>query len=87
VAYVRPQAGGRVSAESGNQAIADQATGAMVGFICLGPEARVPGVEAQPGILDVGAGMRPDLVGTHSCAQDGREVSYVVLMNGGKAAG
>lgn len=35
----------------------------LVGFCCLGSEARVPGVMGRDGVLDVGAGLRPDLVG------------------------
>ncbi len=35
----------------------------LVGFCCLGNEARVPGMRARDGVLDVGAGLRPDLVG------------------------
>ena len=125
---------GAITAESGYQAVADSATGALVGYICLDAEARVPGLGAEPGILDVGAGMRPDLVGSrigtefgaivlghiaalagearlravvqswnerslrlcaglgfhavgsHTCVQDGQEVSYVVLTTGGQAA-
>lgn len=37
--------------------------GLLVGFACVGAEARVPGVEAEAGTTDVGYGMRPDLVG------------------------
>jgi ribosomal-protein-alanine N-acetyltransferase len=37
--------------------------GALVGYCCFGHEARVPGVSAQDGTLDVGYGMRPELVG------------------------
>ena len=125
---------GTITAESGYQAVADSAIGALVGYICLGAEARVPGLGAEPGILDVGAGMRPDLVGSrigtefgaivlghiaalagearlravvqswnerslrlcaglgfhavgsHTCVQDGQEVSYVVLKTDGQAA-
>jgi ribosomal-protein-alanine N-acetyltransferase len=65
----------RLRAESGYEAVADAATGALVGFICLGPEARVPGVEATPGVVDVGAGMRPELVGTRI----GSEFGGVIL--------
>jgi RimJ/RimL family protein N-acetyltransferase len=35
----------------------------LVGFYCTGVEARVPGLSEQPGTVDVGVGMRPDLVG------------------------
>ncbi len=94
----------------------------------------MPGIGDETGIVDVGAGMRPDLVGTrvgtdfgaavlghfqavagearlrtlvqswnerslrlcarlgfravgtHTCVQDGRDVTYVVLMTGGQTA-
>ena len=35
----------------------------LVGYACFGQEARVPGVVEEAGVLDVGYGMRPDLVG------------------------
>jgi RimJ/RimL family protein N-acetyltransferase len=35
----------------------------LVGSCCFGQGARVPGVEEERGILDVGYGMRPDLMG------------------------
>jgi [ribosomal protein S18]-alanine N-acetyltransferase len=35
----------------------------LVGFGCLGDDARVPGLPEADGVLDVGVGMRPDLVG------------------------
>jgi RimJ/RimL family protein N-acetyltransferase len=35
----------------------------LAGSCCFGPEARVPGIDEQPGTLDVGYGMRADLVG------------------------
>jgi RimJ/RimL family protein N-acetyltransferase len=31
--------------------------------VCTGQEARVPGLAEQDGIVDIGVGMRPDLVG------------------------
>lgn len=37
--------------------------GRLVGYCCFGAEARVPGIDAVPGVVDVGYGMRPDLVG------------------------
>ena len=37
--------------------------GSLIGYCCFGVEARVPGVDEQEGTLDVGYGMRPDLVG------------------------
>jgi RimJ/RimL family protein N-acetyltransferase len=38
-------------------------SGEVAGFACFGVEARVPGLEERPGVLDVGVGMRPDLTG------------------------
>lgn len=35
----------------------------LVGFVCFGAEARVPGQHEVPGTLDIGAGVRPDRVG------------------------
>ena len=35
----------------------------LVGYCCFGREARVPGVFEEEGVLDVGYGMRPDLMG------------------------
>jgi [ribosomal protein S18]-alanine N-acetyltransferase len=52
----------RLSAEAGYQAVVDGA-GDLVGFLCLGQEARVPGLAETDGLVDLGAGMRPDLVG------------------------
>ena len=37
--------------------------GRLAGYCCFGAEARVPGVPAEAGTLDVGYGMRPELVG------------------------
>ncbi|HUB37912.1 MAG TPA: GNAT family N-acetyltransferase [Streptosporangiaceae bacterium] len=54
---------GLLSTEAGYQAVADPATGALVGYVCTGAEARVPGLAEKEGVVDVGAGMRPDLVG------------------------
>jgi [ribosomal protein S18]-alanine N-acetyltransferase len=116
-----------LSADAGYLAVVDGA-GSLVGFLCTGQEARVPGLAAQEGIVDIGVGMRPDLVGrglgsafgavvlgyirdmcgdrplravvqswnerslrltsrlgfgvagTHRCQQDGREVSYTILV-------
>jgi [ribosomal protein S18]-alanine N-acetyltransferase len=116
-----------LSAETGYLAVVDDA-GSLVGFLCTGVEARVPGLAAQEGIVDIGVGMRPDLVGRglgsafgalvlgyirdmcgdrplravvqswnerslrlsqrlgfgvvgiHRCEQDGREVSYTMLV-------
>ena len=40
------------------------ASGAVVAFCVYGAEARVAGQEAVAGVLDVGAGVRPDLTST-----------------------
>jgi ribosomal-protein-alanine N-acetyltransferase len=37
--------------------------GKVVGFCCFGEDARVPGLDEEEGVLDVGAGLRPDLTG------------------------
>lgn len=37
--------------------------GDLVGYGVVGAEARVPGVEEEAGTIDVGYGMRPDLIG------------------------
>jgi [ribosomal protein S18]-alanine N-acetyltransferase len=41
----------------------DDDSGDLVGYGCIGAEARVPGVEEEAGTVDVGYGMRPDLIG------------------------
>jgi [ribosomal protein S18]-alanine N-acetyltransferase len=56
--------GAIVTAEQGIWAVEDSAE--LVGYCCFGVEARVPGVDAEEGTLDVGYGMRPDLVGKGS---------------------
>lgn len=116
-----------LTADAGYHAVVDE-TGSLIGYLCTGAEARVPGLAAEEGITDVGVGMRPDLVGrglgsafgaavldhvrglggdwplravvqswnerslrltrrlgfdvvgTHRCEQDGREVSYTILV-------
>jgi RimJ/RimL family protein N-acetyltransferase len=37
--------------------------GKLVGYCSFGDTARVPGVDGEEGTLDIGYGMRPDLVG------------------------
>jgi [ribosomal protein S18]-alanine N-acetyltransferase len=121
------QPGDQITAQAGYHAVVDD-EGSLVGFVCIGQEARVPGLPAEDGITDIGVGMRPDLVGrglgsafgavvlghvhdlcgdgplravvqswnerslrlarrlgfrdtgTHSCVQDGRDVSYTILL-------
>jgi RimJ/RimL family protein N-acetyltransferase len=41
----------------------EDAEGGLVGYGCVGAEARIPGVDPEPGTIDVGYGMRPDLMG------------------------
>jgi ribosomal-protein-alanine N-acetyltransferase len=48
----------------GYYAIVDQVDD-FVGFCCFGPEARVTGQVEEPGTLDIGGGVRPDLVSQH----------------------
>jgi [ribosomal protein S18]-alanine N-acetyltransferase len=38
----------------------------LVGYCCFGYEARVPGVDEEEDTIDVGYGMRPDLMGRGS---------------------
>ena len=40
-----------------------RAEGELVGYVCVGPDARVAGQEAAPEIDDIGYGFRPDLTG------------------------
>jgi [ribosomal protein S18]-alanine N-acetyltransferase len=48
---------------AGYLAVAGEPDGPLVGFCCAGVEARVPGLAEEPGVLDIGVGMAPDLVG------------------------
>lgn len=48
--------------DEGYWAIRDS-TGQLVGYCCFGEAARVPGIEADPVMLDVVYGIRPNLVG------------------------
>ena len=59
--YATYDARGPLGSDRGFFAVEDE--GDLVGFGCVGVEARVPGVEEEPGTVDVGYGMRPDLVG------------------------
>ncbi|MFI6996138.1 GNAT family N-acetyltransferase [Nocardia sp. NPDC050175] len=51
------------NAADGYTAVADGDTGRIVGFFCTGAEARVPGLGAEPEVIDLGAGMDPKWVG------------------------
>ena len=59
----------------GYWAVVDAEDGRLWGFACLGEDARVPGLVEADGVLDVGVGMRPDLVGQGR----GAEFAGVVL--------
>ena len=60
--YATYDAEGPLGRDLGFFAVDDE-DGELVGFGCTGVEARVPGVEEESGTVDVGYGMRPDLVG------------------------
>lgn len=60
--YATYDAEGPLRPELGFFAVEDE-TGDLVGFGCVGAEARVPGVEEETATIDVGYGLRPDLVG------------------------
>jgi [ribosomal protein S18]-alanine N-acetyltransferase len=60
--YATYDAEGPLRRELGFFAVEGDA-GDLVGYACVGAEARVPGVEEDPGTVDVGYGMRPDLTG------------------------
>jgi RimJ/RimL family protein N-acetyltransferase len=66
---------GLLSAEAGYQAVTGDGGGPLVGFCCSGGEARVPGLAEQEGVLDIGVGMDPELVGQGH----GKEFGDVVL--------
>lgn len=55
----------------------------VVGFACYGVEARVPGLDEEPGVLDVGVGLRPDLTGQGL----GRDFAAAVLAHGARVSG
>ncbi len=52
-----------VTTANGYYAIADRTTDKFLGFVCLGAEARVPGLAEDAGVLDVGIGLEPAIVG------------------------
>ncbi|GAA4894186.1 RimJ/RimL family protein N-acetyltransferase [Stackebrandtia albiflava] len=52
-----------LTAEDGYLAVTGADGGPLLGFCCTGVEARVPGLTGEPGLLDVGVGMDPALVG------------------------
>ena len=46
----------------------------LIGFCCIGIEARIAGMKVDPAILDVGMGMNPQLVGRGNGARFGEIV-------------
>lgn len=54
--------------DQGYWAVRD-AEGQLVGYCCFDESARVPGLPADPSMLDVALGLRPDLVG-HGLSND-----------------
>lgn len=70
---LRPE-DGLLQAEDGYHAVVGDPGGELVGFLCIGEEARVPGIDDEPGVVDVGVGMRPELVGRGHGARFGEAV-------------
>lgn len=58
----------------GYRAVAGADGGALIGFCCAGVEARVPGLEEDPDLIDVGLGMDPAWVGSGHGAAFGQAV-------------
>lgn len=54
---------GEITADAGREALVDATDGRLVGFVCHGAEARVPGLAPVDGVVDLGVGLRPELVG------------------------
>ncbi|HTW11634.1 MAG TPA: VOC family protein [Solirubrobacteraceae bacterium] len=46
-----------------NRYYAVRRNGELIAHVCVGPEARVAGMKAEPGVDDIGFGLRPDLTG------------------------
>ncbi|HKN99730.1 MAG TPA: GNAT family N-acetyltransferase [Pseudonocardiaceae bacterium] len=63
-----------VTAELGYWAVTGASGGPLVGYYCTGAEARVPGLNAEPGVLDIGVGMAPHWVGQGHGPQFGKAV-------------
>lgn len=51
-----------ISQEKGYQAIVGEGD-RLLGFVCMGAEARVAGLAGEDGVVDVGVGLAPELVG------------------------
>jgi ribosomal-protein-alanine N-acetyltransferase len=52
-----------LTAANDYHAIVERTTGRFLGYVCLGAEARVPGLAEEAGVLDVGIGLDPAIVG------------------------
>ncbi|MEU4842310.1 GNAT family N-acetyltransferase [Nocardia testacea] len=63
-----------LDAADGYRAVVGAADDLLVGFYCTGAQARVPGLTAAPGVIDLGAGMDPAWVGRGHGASFGRAV-------------
>jgi ribosomal-protein-alanine N-acetyltransferase len=50
-------------AEPGNDHLAVRRSAELIGYVCLGGEARVAGMIEVPALDDIGVGIRPDLTG------------------------
>lgn len=59
----------------GRRAVVSADDGSLVGFYCLGDDARVPGLAANEAVVDLGLGMAPELVGQGH----GQEFALAVL--------
>lgn len=60
---------------SGRRAVVSAADGRLIGFYCLGDDARVPGLVADESVVDLGVGMAPEIVGRGH----GEEFALIVL--------
>ena len=48
---------------AGYRAVVSAGDCELIGFYCVGPEARVPGIEPNGAVVDVGIGMNPGWIG------------------------
>lgn len=78
----RPQ-DGPLEHANGYWAVTGAGGGPLVGFCCLGFDARVPGLAAAAGVEDVGVGMRPRFTGGgHGAAFMGAVVDFARAESG-----
>ena len=59
----------------GRRAVVSAHDGSLVGFYCLGEDARVPGLAGDEAVVDLGLGMAPEFVGQGP----GQEFALTVL--------